>query len=193
MAYTTVDLVKTYLDISSTGDDTLIVDLIDSAQTWIETKTARTFESTGDTTRNYTVGIDTDGLTLWLDEDLAAITTVTTNADASTGTELSTGEYVTMPRNFGPYYALKIKASSDEYWTYTDDPADGVTVTGRFAYSVTAPNDIAHLCKRLTAYLYRQKDAQVFDVTAILGAGLVTVPQGFPSDAQDIIDSYHRR
>ena len=127
MAYCTSADVRQYLGISSTSDDALITALIDRAQTHIELHPHRAFSSTADSTRSFTVGEDTDGRTLWFDEDIASITTVTTNADASTGTVVSSTEYTTLPRNRTPYYGLKIKGSIDKDWEYTNDPEGGAT------------------------------------------------------------------
>ena len=189
-AYCTNTEVKTYLGITGSGDDALITSLIARAQASIDQYTHRTFSSTADSTRSFTVGEDTDGLTLWFDEDITTITTVTTNADASTGTTVSSTEYITMPRNRKPYYGVKIKSSADKDWTFEDDPESGVTVAGRWAYSTAPPEDVKHACIRLSAYYYQQKDAQVFDVTSIPEAGVITLPQGLPADVKIILDPF---
>ena len=191
-AYCTNADVKTYLGINSTniGDDTLLTALILRAQTQIETHTHRVFSSTAATSRSFTVGEDTDGRVLYLDEDIASITTVTTNADAATGTVISSTEYVTMPRNYAPYYAIKIKDSANKDWTYTTDAEAGVTVAGKWAYSSSPPADIVNACIRLSAYYYRLKDSQVFDVQAIPDAGVITVPQGIPQDVKIILQPF---
>lgn len=192
MAYCRVVELKEYLDITGSGDDGLLEDLIAAAQESIDIYCGRTFEASADTTRTFTVGEDTDGQMLYFDADICAITTVTTDADGA-ATVVPSSDYVTYPRNETPYYALKLKSSSTHSWDYTDDPADGVTVAGKWAYSTTAPADVAQACKRLAAYMYRQKDAQVFDVTAIPEAGVMTVPQGIPADVARLLRPYIRR
>ena len=177
MAYCTVAQVRQYLGLTDAGDDPLISELIDRAGKAIDNHTRRVFESTADATRSFTVGVDTIDRDLWLDEDLASITTVTTNADAATSTTISSSEYVTFPRNVTPYYKIRLLASSSNDWTYTTDPEGGVTIAGAWAYSTSAPDDIVHACVRLAAYFYRQKDAGVFDVTAFPDAGVITVPE----------------
>ena len=194
MAYITTADVKSYLGLTGAVDDTLLGYLIDRAQKAIETHTQRIFSASADTTRLYTVGEDTDGRYLYLDEDLCAITTVTTDADATSPTTLTDEtDYITIPRNTTPYIALQIIGSSTYEWTYTDDPAMGVSVIGRFAYSTTPPEDILHACIRLVGYYYRQKDSQVFDVTAIPEAGVISIPQGIPADVKRILEPYRRR
>ncbi len=192
MAYCTSTDVRQYLGISSTGDDTLITALIARATAQIEMHTHRDFESaTG--TRRFVVGVDTEGDTLYFDEDIVSITTVTTDADAASPTTISSTEYVTLPRNRTPYYGIKILASADKSWDYTDDPEMGITVAGKWGYSTAPPADIKNAAIRLSAFLYRLKDAQVFDVQAIPEAGVITVPQGIPKDVQLILEPYVKR
>ena len=191
MAYTTAALLKTYLGVSGSGDDTLLTALIARAQQAIDTYTGRTFEASADTTRKFTVGEDTNGRMLYFDEDCAAITTVTTNADdGSGGTAVASTEYVTHPHNRTPYHAIELLYSSSNTWTYTSDRQNGVTVLGKWAYSTSAPDDIVHACLRLAAYYYRQKDAGSFDTTAIPEAGIIQIPQGIPRDVQLILNPY---
>jgi len=191
-AYATSTDVKQYLGINSTltGDDTLITALILRAQTAIETHTHRTFSSTGVTTRRFTVGMDTDGSTLWFDEDLASVSTVKTNADSTAPTTVASTEYVTLPRNETPYYGIRLRSDASPEWDYADAPEMGITVAGKWGYSTTPPADIKHACVRLASYYYQQKDAQVFDVTAMPDAGVITVPVGIPADVKMILQPY---
>jgi hypothetical protein len=193
MAYCSDEDVKEYLDIAELTDDTLLSDLIDRAQEAIDSHTRRTFEDPGaDATRNFTVGEDTDGLYLYFDEDIYSITTVKSDADGSSPTTITSTQYVTIPRNTTPYYGIKILSSSNEYWDYTDDPENGIEITGRWAYSSAAPADVSQACARWAAYMYRQRDAQVFDTTAIPEAGVIQIPQGIPADVKVLLDAYVR-
>jgi hypothetical protein len=45
---------------------------------------------------------------------------------------------------------------------------------------------------RLVAYMYAQKDASIFDVTAYPDAGVLMVPQGMPRDVRETLDRYTR-
>jgi len=67
-----------------------------------------------------------------------------------------------------------------------------VYISGKWSYSSSAPDDIVHACVRLSAYYFRQKDAQVFDVTAIPDAGVITMPQGIPADVKLMLEPYRR-
>jgi hypothetical protein len=68
----------------------------------------------------------------------------------------------------------------------------GVEISGKWAYSTTPPADIEHACIRLVGYYYRQKDAQVFDVTVIPEAGAITIPKGIPDDVKKILLPYRK-
>ena len=192
MSYTTLANLKSYAGITGTTDDALLLSLINRAKSAIDGYCGRTFESDTDAIHKFTVGEDTDDDMLYLDDDLCQITSIITDADASSPVTLTTTDYVTHPRNRTPYHAIELLESSDHDWTYTTNRANGVTVTGRWAWSVTAPDDIAHACTRLAAYFYRQKDAGVFDTTAIPDAGVIQVPQGIPRDVQIILKTYIR-
>ena len=192
MAYCTNTLVKTYLAISGSGDDALLTSLIARAQAAIDRHCGRTFEAAADTTRKFTVGDDTDQEMLYLDEDLCAITTVTTDADGDADVLTVNTDYVTVPRNTTPYYALKILGDSSYSWTYTTNPENGITVLGRWAWSTAPPDDIVHACVRLAAYYYQQKDAQVFDTIAVPDAGVITIPAGIPADVKLILMPFRK-
>ncbi len=191
--YTNVSDVKAYLGITGSTDDVLIEALIEAAQRWIDAYCARTFEAV-EGTRYFTVGKDTDGATLHLDRDLCAITSIVTNADATDGgTTLATTEYRTVPRNDTPYYAIRLTSSGGKAWEYTYEAEDGIEVTGKWGWSVAAPENVSQAARRLAAYMYRQKDAGTFDTTAFPEAGVITVPQGIPKDVLLLLEPFRRR
>jgi len=189
--YCTTEQVKAYLGNSTTDDDALLDALIPRAQAGLDRHWHRTFEATSDTTRYFDAKCDTDGPMLYFDEDLASITTVT-NGD---GTTIASTKYTTVPRNRSPWCAIKLLSSSGLTWEYdsNNDPEGAIAVTGRWAWSVTADSDIEHLCIRYVGWLYRQKDSQVYDITATPELGVITIPQGVPKDLRLAIDSYRRR
>ena len=188
MAYCAASDVKTYLGITGSGDDTLIGSLCTRAQAMVDAYTGRTFEASSNTDRKFDAIRDVKGQVLYLDADLASINSVT-NGDA---TVVTSAQYVTEPRTATPYHALRILGSANIAWTYSTDPENAITVNGKWAYSTAAPADIVHATIRWAAYLYRAKDAQVFDVTASPELGIITVPQGIPADVQKILDPYRR-
>ena len=190
MAYCTVDDLKRYLGIAAatTGDDVLLAELIQAAQTMIDSATGRTFEAVSDSTRYFDAIHDVYGYELVFDADICSITTVT-NGD---GVAVSSSEYATNPRNQTPYYSIRILASAGKSWTYSTDHEDAISVAGRWAYSTSAPNDIEQAARRLAAYLYRQKDnANDLDRAVIVGNATV-LPSELPSDVRQLIRPYVR-
>jgi len=190
--YIDATVLKEYGGVSGAADNALITALITRAQKYIESYTGRTFEASTNTTRRFTIGEDTDGRLLYLDNDLCTIDAIVTNADGASPTTLTASEYITRPRNITPYFAIELLPSGNKSWEYTDDPQMGITVSGKWAYSTSAPDDIKHACVRLVNYFYHQKDSGVYDVTAIPDAGVITVPQGIPRDIKIILDTYKR-
>jgi len=194
---------KTYLGISVDTDDTLLTTLIKRAQGIVDDYCNRTFEASTDATRYLdcpqSVGrLLTDyqfngrrvaPLILWLDRDLCQITSIVNG----NGVTVTAGQYATLPATDKPYYAIRLKPASGINWTYTDDPIGAITITGRWAYSVTAPQQIVYATERLAAYLYRKRDAQVFDDTAFAEGGVVRLPKGLPADVVEILNMNIRR
>jgi hypothetical protein len=188
MAYCTISDVKSYLDIDSDADNTLIGELVEASQQMIDQFTRRTFEAEADTTRYFDYSEECiDGYDLLLDADLCDITTVT-NGDSVV---VASGERTTLPRNDTPYYAIRLLSDSGVVWTYDDEWMDAISVVGKWAYSETAPNDVKRAAVRMASYMYRQKDAQMYDVTAV-EAGVVVKPLGIPLDVRMILKPYVR-
>lgn len=190
MSYTDNTAVKTYLNIDNTDDDTLLTALIARAQAIIDAYCGRTFEASQDATRYFDAIKDVDGAVLWLDKELAQITSIT-NGD---GDVLATNEYVTEPRNETPKYAVRLLASTGLYWTYLTNPENAITVVGRWAYSVSAPTDIVHACIRLAAWLYRQRDTATGDFASPqqTQSGGYIMPARLPKDVEAVLMRYRK-
>lgn len=187
MAYASLERLKEYLGISVTADDALLETCIARAQVAIESKLDRVFEASADSTRTFDAIADVDGPTLYLDRDLCAITSIT-NGDS---TAVATSSYVTEPRRDTPYYAIRLRESATISWTYDDSPEGAISVVGRWAYSLTAPEDIVQATLRWAALMYRQKDSG-FETVAIPDAGIVTTPAGIPKDVGLLLAPYRR-
>lgn len=192
MAYATVTQLKQYAGIESGDHDVLLTDLISRAQKRIDEYCGFAFEASSDTSRtfdsaDYPDG-DTWGRALYFDTWCASITSVV-NGD---GTTITSTYYVTQPRNDAPYYAIKLKASSDYVWEADDneDTEDAITVTGKWAYSATAPADITHACLRLALWYYRQRDNSTDLDRPLLAEGVTILPSAIPGDVTEILDHY---
>lgn len=189
MAYCTTANVKAYLGISGSGDDTLIDSLVIRAQQVIDTYCNRTFEAAENSNRYFDAYADVESKTLYLDADLCSINSIT-NGD---GVTVTTSEYVTEPRNDAPFYAITLKPSSAKSWEPNSDgdSENAITISGKWAWSAAAPADIVQACVRLTAFMYRQKDAQMTDVQ-VLDGGVSVTPLAIPNDVKAILTPYRR-
>lgn len=179
MAYLTRAEAKVYLGATATGDDALLDALLLAAQAFIEGPMGaqRVFEASGDTTRYFDAVRDVCGRTLTLDRDLAAITSVV-NGDGAT---IASSEYVTEPRNSAPYYALTLKAGGNAVWQWTTSPENAIAITGKWAYSTTAPEKVKQWMREIVAYLYRRRDSSGdADRPLLTGDGVTILPGMLP-------------
>lgn len=191
MAYADTDSdLKPYLDIAAdnSDDDTLLASLLANAQAMIDSYCRQTFEASGDTIRYFDAVRDVNGRCLYLDYPLCAITTVT-NGDGNT---VSSGEYVKEPRNTTPWYVLTLKSSSSVSWTWSTTPENAISITGKWAYSATAPADIKQATVRLAAYLYRQRDNAIDLDRAVQTPSGTILPADLPKDLKTLLAPYRR-
>jgi hypothetical protein len=190
MAYTDATAVKTYLGVSGSGDDTLIGTLITAAQAAIDQYYLRTFEASTNTTRYFDAVRDVSGRRLTLDRDLCSINSIT-NGD---GTTVTSAQYVTYPRNDTPYYAIQILASSGVNWQWEDDPEGAIAISGKWAYSTTAPDAVVYLCKWLAAFMYRAKDNVPQTGGGVAVASALDILAGdVPADIRIVMSTIPRR
>lgn len=190
MAYLTTAELLAYLDIDAADEDSLLLEAITDAQSYIEAETSRFFEA-----QTLTKVYDRSALSrehsrvLDLDEDLLTITTLTNGDSAST--VILPADYWLLDRNLGPpYHQIKLKTDIATYWEWEID--EWVSVLGTWGYTDEAPGDIKRACTVLAAYFYRQKDSQIFDTIAMPEAGIITIPQGIPATVVKIIKKYRR-
>lgn len=177
MAYCTKDDLKTYLGITGTGEDALLGTIITRAQDILEFQTGKVFEAAADETRYFD---DVDGATLYVDW-ICSITSIK-NGD---GAELAATDYVSIPRNMPPYYAIKLLSSSGTAWT------GDIEVTGKFGYTNDAAGKVwgpaAAACVELAAYLYRLKD-NVGDMDRpVVTDGVTILPSQWPQNVRQFI------
>lgn len=184
MAYAELSELRSYLGVESNDDDALLQGFLATAQALIDKHTGRTFEAPTDESRTFDEN-DVAGDMLLFGADLCSVTAVVED-----GSTLSRNDdYMTRPRidADAPFWGLRRMDSED--WTIDGD----IVVTGRWAYSITAPDDIRHATVRLAAYLYRQKDnaAGDLDRTVIVG-GTTILPAVFPGDIDRMLRPYRR-
>lgn len=198
MGYATVEDLLHEMGIpSEDADEDLLQSKLDAAQDIIDRVTARTFEASVDETRLIDCTEETvDGRTLYPPYDLCQITSIV-NGD---GTAVDVDEYVTLPRlrmvsggssvlpavpDARPWYGITLKLSSGQVWTYDTDPEEAISITGRFAYSVTAPQAIKNACLRLADWLYQQRnDMRDRQESATSDDGILLLMADLPTDIQ---------
>lgn len=180
--YTTWAAVKTYLAIEGTGDDALGAALVSRASAMIDQFCRRRFAQ-WTATRLYDVP---SGVTLWLDEDLLAVTTLT-NGDGAT---LTSSEYLLLPTNMIPRYGIRLRSGSAWVGGSTGDE-QAISLTGTWGYSSSPPDDVVQAAVRLTAWLYKQRDAP-FGTTARPDVGIVEVPAAIPEDVKALLLRYQK-
>lgn len=258
-SYCSLTDLKTYLNVGTSTDDTLIQVLLDAATNRIDSRCGRTFQAAADTVHYFDPSHDLLRGELWFDDDISYITSVI-NGDS----EDVTSTLYTNPRNFTPYYSAGFKSSTPNNWNYTTDVQNSIAITGRWAYmeksSITAlsrstnvvtatvsaprlsvgmtvfilgvadtsfngtftvvtntgsaitwaqtgtngtdttatmlytPTDIVTACRRLAAWMYRQKDTQTGDADRPLlaGDGTVIMPTTLPLDVEKMLLPYTR-
>jgi len=201
MAYVTTAQLKSYMGITSSSDDALLSACIDRAQSVINSYTNRVFESTADATRYYTPIIDRLNNALGYTGDLVDDFTIDTNFDLISLTSITNGDgsnvplnaVITLPANFTPAYAIRIKQASGYFWTYTGSPESSVTIVGRWGYSLTAPANIQQACLRIASGFYRQRDGSPDLSQSIISAdGSAIVSSAMRADVKQILDPYKR-
>jgi len=187
MAYATLAQLREYINVTSTSEDTLLQNLVTRAGQMVDTYTGASFEATT-ATRYYNASEDVDGNTLLLDDDLLTVTTLT-NGDSST---IASTDYVLLPPNKSPKYAIRLLGSKGIAWIWASDPENAISVAGAWGHSMVAPYDIVMATLRIAAWMYRQRDAQVYDTVSVPDRGEIVIPQGLPRDAERILRAYRR-
>jgi hypothetical protein len=183
--------VKTYLGIGSTDDDDLLDDLIASAESIVSEFTHRTFDATS-STKKFDAEADVEGATLYFSGgfELAGEPSAVSNGD---GTALvADTDYVMVPLNRFPAYGLQMLPSSSSYWQgkSNGDHVNAISVTGSWGYSTSAPNDVVQAAKRLSAYLYRQRDTNADTDRPLIVDGVTILPSSLPRDVERMLSPY---
>lgn len=193
--YITLSDLRSYLGVKSASDDGLLTQCIDDAQKWIEEYTNRVFVA--ETATKY-FGSDSldyrNSSILIIDDDLLTITTLTngdTNVIAAANYWLGSVDDHRLNRNDGtPHHGIQLTNDGGYSWTWNTD--GWVSILGTWGYSTTAPADIQQAMRQLSAYDYRLKDSQIFDITAMPEQGVIQIPKGIPTGVYKIVNKYRK-
>lgn len=194
MAYASLSELRAFLRLATgeTGDDTLLTNLLTYAQAFIESPQCcnRVFEASTNTDRKFDAVADVRGMRLVLDYDLCSINSIT-NGD---GAVIPSTAYFTRPTNITPYYAIELFASQGYSWGYTTDPQNSIVISGKWAYSASAPSSIKDATLVLAKWMYRQINNDSDTERAILSPdGSMIMPSALPKLFWDLVAGYRRR
>lgn len=186
--YCTLADVKAYLGTDQTTDDAVITPLIGRATTAIETYCGRSFTARAET-RHYDAIQDVNGQTLYVDDDLLTVTSIT-NGDSEV---LDAADYVLLPSNVSPKYAIRLKSGSSKSWTYVTDPEEAITIVGSWGYKNDnePPADVHQAAVQLAAWYYHHRKAP-FETTGFPDLGQATTPSSIPVDVRALLAPYLR-
>ena len=188
--YTTLAKVTALLDITTTdtGDDGVIEDMITQASRIIDRITGRTFYARTET-RYFDVPPDR---MLELDDDLISITTLT-NGDSTVLTTAS--DYYLLPSNDSPKWAVVLKESSSNRWTWdsSNNRERAITIAGTWGFTTDTPPDIEAACLEIVVHAYRRRFGDnMTGIATVTAAGVVITPDSIPSKALLILRPYIR-
>jgi hypothetical protein len=190
--YATIAQLQTRLEISGTLSATQTANMnlaLTNASAIIDEQTHRHFEAATDSTRLHDALADVEkGRRLWLKGDLAVLTSIT-NGD---GSSIALNAVMTEPSYELPFFAITLKGSSGKSWTYNNDPEGAIAVTGRWAYSVTAPDAIVQATLRLAEWFYRQPSNALDLDRAVIVGNTTIAPSAIPADVFVILRPYMR-
>ena len=166
--YVTLNELKSYLTITESNDDDLLMGALLEAGAEVDRYFPARFELGDMESRIY---------------DKCALYKGRLQLDKPLFQELS-GLYRRYPLNLEYSWEL---APFDPDMGFLWDPDDTLTISGFWCYTEIAPPDVKNAVKRLASYKYRQKDSQTFETTAVPELGIMTIPSGTPSDVKQII------
>lgn len=185
MAYASLALLKSYLkiDAGDTVEDALLEHCLRAAQTSIDHFCGQTFEAPTDSERFFDPTRHVYGRELMLDAPLCAITSIT-NGD---GQVISSDKYLTVPRGQTPWHTIVLKSDANVVWAYRGTPEEAISIVGRWAYSITPPDDIVQATLRMALYIYRQRDNAIDLDRAVLTANATVLPADLPRDIKTLL------
>jgi len=193
--YATVAQVKAALDITSTQYDGWLTELLEDAQSEIDSEVGYPFQTDGTvsspTTRIFS---GNDGPSLWIDDCIQIVQVTETIYNVVLGTIASvtsqstdiTADVVLGPANISPGYILRRLSGNvfmAGYQNYTIKAQWGQT---------TIPSDITRVTIRLTCHYFLQRKTNYAESMSAQGNVRLHYPKDIPMDVQRIIKRHKR-
>ncbi len=172
------------------ADDAVIEDIITATSRFIDSETNRIFYENEDT---FEFDLP-DSRELRLRKDLVSIDALT-NGD---GVAIASSDYLLIPANVSPKYAVRLKQSSSVGWVGDSDgnTEQVIEIEGSWGYLINddTPFDIKQACMDISNQAYnRREGTNNTGAVTITGAGVVISPQDVPQQARRTINHYKRR
>lgn len=174
-------------DSPSTDDDAVIENIIEAASRYVDREAQKVFYLTTET-RKFDIP---RGRQLMLDKDLLSVTALT-NGD---GSIIPSTEYVLIPANDKPYYAIELLGSSSVGWrtTAAGSVQHAISVSGAWGESTDIPADIHEACLVIAKAAYNRRFGNnESSVTTITQGGMVISPEDVPAKALQMIHNHRR-
>lgn len=172
-------------DSPSTDDDAVIEKIIESASRYIDREAQKTFYVSAET-RKFNVP---RGRRLMLDKGLLSVTALI-NGD---GSIIPNTDYLLIPANEKPYFAIDLLGNSSVGWrsTASGNSEQAISVAGVWGESTDIPADISEACLMIAKASYNRRFGNnESSVTTITQGGMVISPEDVPAKALQMIHNH---
>ena len=182
--YCTVTQVKTRLDISSAGYDSLLGELATAASRWVDRYCRLPVDGFAQATSatRYYEDDAVIGSTLILDVPVISVSSIVNG----NGATVAASSYRLLPRNEAPYWRIRLLSGYSWLWT-----TDGeIQVTGLWGYSTTAPEPVQEATAMLAAWMFKRYQSALQDATVNVDLGELTYSESIPKQVRALLQPY---
>ncbi len=177
MGYSTLDEVKTELDLTTDDYDDMLMGMVDQAKGFIDTYCNRDFTATS-TTKYF----DGSPSPLFID-DLISVTTLKLDqdGDATYESTMATTDYILYPLNTTPKTRIKLSPNST-YGGFASGIKKGVEIAGSWGYQATVPDVVTRASIIQVCRWFKRKDTAYADVIGTSEFGSLIMYKGIDPD-----------
>jgi hypothetical protein len=184
--YATLQELKLRLDITDSGADTVLEDVVEAASRTIDGWCSRTFYA--ETATRYLTAEMIDAL--FLPSDLIAVTTLKTDEDGDRVYETTwdTSDYDLDPDGGPPYTAI-YPTINGSYLFPTH--RRGIQIAGSWGYAATVPEAVREACLLQAARLFKRMDAP-FGIAGSSDLGQLQAISAIDPDVKQLVMPYRK-